>query len=45
MQDGDVPSTCADVSLLESDLGYRPQMSVKEGVKRFVDWYRKFYQL
>ncbi|MCF6765851.1 NAD-dependent epimerase [Thiotrichales bacterium 19S3-7] len=45
MQDGDVPSTCADVSLLESGLNYRPQMSVEEGVNRFVQWYRHFYQV
>ncbi|TNF68901.1 MAG: NAD-dependent epimerase [Gammaproteobacteria bacterium] len=45
MQDGDVPSTCADVSLLEANLAYRPQMGVQEGVRRFVNWYREFYQV
>lgn len=44
MQDGDVPSTCADVSKLEADLGYRPQITVQEGVARFVKWYRDFYR-
>ncbi|MCF6767495.1 NAD-dependent epimerase [Thiotrichales bacterium 19S11-10] len=45
MQDGDVPSTCADTSLLESDLGYKPKISVEEGVAHFVAWYRNYYQL
>jgi len=43
MQDGDVPATQADVSALESDFGYRPQVAVEEGVKRFVEWYRSYY--
>lgn len=45
MQAGDVPSTYADTSLLEHDLGYKPSMSVVEGVKQFVDWYREYYQV
>ena len=40
---GDVPSTMADVSQLESAVGFRPRTSVREGVARFVDWYRKYY--
>lgn len=44
MQDGDVPSTCADVSRLEHDLGYRPETSVQDGVAKFVQWYLRFYQ-
>ena len=43
MQDGDVPATQADVSALESDFGYRPQVDVEEGIKRFVEWYRSYY--
>ena len=43
MQDGDVPATEADVSALESDFGYRPQVGVEEGIKRFVEWYRCYY--
>ncbi len=43
MQAGDVPSTYADVSRFEADLGYRPRISVQEGVKRFVEWYLNFY--
>ncbi|MEC9197670.1 SDR family NAD(P)-dependent oxidoreductase [Donghicola tyrosinivorans] len=43
MQAGDVPATWADTSLLSSLTGYAPSTPVKEGVKRFVDWYREFY--
>ena len=43
MQDGDVPATQADVSALESDFGYHPQVGVEEGITRFVEWYRSYY--
>jgi UDP-glucuronate 4-epimerase len=43
MQPGDVPSTMADVSELESAVGFRPQTSVREGVGRFVKWYLEYY--
>ena len=45
MQDGDVPSTCADVSELEAWTGFRPNTPVKEGVRRFVEWYRMYYKM
>ncbi|MCZ7597713.1 MAG: NAD-dependent epimerase [Gammaproteobacteria bacterium] len=45
MQDGDVPATTADVTALERDLGYRPATTVEEGVARFVDWYREYYDV
>jgi UDP-glucuronate 4-epimerase len=45
MQDGDVPATVADVSRLERELGYRPEMTVEQGVPRFVDWYRSYYRV
>jgi UDP-glucuronate 4-epimerase len=41
IQAGDVPATHADVSKLEEYVNFRPQTSVEEGVKRFVDWYLK----
>lgn len=44
MQAGDVPSTYADVSGLEKDFGYTPKTTVEEGVQKFVDWYRAYYQ-
>ena len=45
MQDGDVPATTADVSALEADLGYRPRVTVEEGVAKFVEWYLEYYGL
>jgi UDP-glucuronate 4-epimerase len=43
MQQGDVLDTFADVSALEAWTGFRPRTPVKEGVKRFVQWYREYY--
>ena len=43
MQPGDVPATAADTSALEAWTGFKPNTPVKEGVARFVSWYRKFY--
>ena len=44
MQPGDVVATCADAVDLESVTGFRPQISVEEGIKRFVAWYREYYK-
>jgi UDP-glucuronate 4-epimerase len=43
LQPGDVPDTAADVSALERDLNYRPQVTVEEGIDRFVTWYCDYY--
>jgi UDP-glucuronate 4-epimerase len=43
LQPGDVPDTSAEVTELMNDTGYRPDTSVEEGVKRFVEWYRGYY--
>jgi UDP-glucuronate 4-epimerase len=43
MQPGDVPMTWADTSDLQSNLDYRPDTPIKEGVGKFIDWYRRFY--
>lgn len=43
MQTGDVPATWADASLLKSLTGYAPATDVREGIKRFVAWYRDYY--
>lgn len=43
MQPGDVPATMADVSELESAVGYRPSTPVEVGVPRFVEWYKSYY--
>lgn len=45
MQPGDVRSTFADVLDLERAIGYRPQVSIEEGVARFVDWFKVYYGL
>lgn len=45
MQPGDVPATHADVHALETVTGFRPNTSVQEGVQRFVDWYKDFYNV
>lgn len=45
LQAGDVPSTYADVSDLIADLGYKPNTSVKEGISKFVDWYKDFFKV
>ena len=43
MQPGDVKATYADVSALAEAVGYRPKVSLEDGMQRFVDWYREFY--
>src|SRR5690606_888888 len=45
IQPGDVFATYADVSDLISDLGYKPDTSIKNGISEFVDWYRTFYDV
>jgi UDP-glucuronate 4-epimerase len=45
MQPGDVPATWADATLLKSLTGYAPQTPFREGVARFVAWYRDYYQV
>ena len=45
MQPGDVPDTFADISAIQRDLGFRPSISIDEGVPRFVDWYRQYHRL
>ena len=45
MQAGDVPETCADISLLSDWIDYKPEFSVQRGVDHFVKWYRNFYNV
>ncbi|OKP52361.1 protein CapI [Serratia marcescens] len=45
MQPGDVMDTSADTEELYRDIGFKPETSVEEGVQRFVDWYKAFYQV
>ena len=44
MQKGDVVTTYADVSPLENDYGFRPDTPLKEGLDRFVKWYKEYYR-
>lgn len=45
MQAGDVPITYADTSPLERDFGFRPDTSLRDGIRKFAEWYRKFYNV
>ncbi len=45
LQLGDVPDTYADVQDLVRDVGYKPNMSVEQGVANFVAWYRDYYKV
>ncbi len=45
MQAGDVPVTYADTSALEADFGFKPDTSLREGLRRFAEWYKGFYQI
>ncbi len=44
MQQGDVKETNADIDKLERITGYRPQINIEEGIKRFIDWYVQYHQ-
>lgn len=43
MQPGDVPITYADTSALERDFGFKPSTSLREGLRKFAQWYKEFY--
>lgn len=43
VQPGDVPATFANVADLESDIGFKPKTSLREGIGRFVDWYLEYH--
>ena len=45
MQPGDVPATYADVDDLVRDVGFKPATPIEVGVRRFVDWYRSYYEV
>lgn len=44
MQPGDVPVTYADVTALERDFGFKPQTSLREGLRKFAQWYAEYYK-
>ncbi len=43
MQPGDVPTTYADASALERDFGFTPKITLREGLRHFAEWYKKYY--
>ena len=45
MQAGDVPITYADTSALESDFDFKPSTSLREGLRKFAEWYKAFYKI
>lgn len=45
MQPGDVPVTYADTSALERDFGFKPATSLREGLRKFAEWYKEFYRI
>jgi UDP-glucuronate 4-epimerase len=45
LQPGDVPDTCADITDLARDVGYSPDTPVEEGIRKFIAWYRSYYNV
>ena len=45
MQPGDVPVTYADVSELERDFGFKPCTSLRDGLRKFAEWYKEYYRI
>ena len=45
MQPGDVPVTYADVTPLERDFGFKPATTLREGLRKFAQWYHEYYQV
>ena len=45
MQPGDVPITYADTSALERDFGFKPSTSLRDGLRKFAEWYKEFYHI
>ena len=43
MQPGDVPTTYADATALEKDFGFTPKITLREGLRKFAEWYKKYY--
>lgn len=43
MQPGDVPVTFADTTPLEDDFGYKPNTPLREGLRKFSEWYKQYY--
>ena len=44
MQPGDVPTTYTDASALERDFGFTPKITLREGFRKFAEWYKSYYK-
>ena len=44
MQPGDVPTTYADATALERDFGFTPKITLREGLRKFAEWYKEYYK-
>ena len=45
MQSGDIKETSADISESEEKLGFKPKISIDEGIPKFIKWYKSYYNL
>ena len=45
MQPGDVPDTFADIDDLKKDFNFQPSTSLKDGIRKFIDWYFDYYKV
>ena len=45
MQPGEMTVTYADISAIAEDFGFSPRTSLEDGLKRFVEWYRRYQQM
>lgn len=45
MQPGDVPATFADIKKSTKMLGFKPKVSIEEGIRNFIQWYRQYYRV
>ena len=44
MQPGDVEATSSDISLLDEWINFKPNTSIKEGINKFIKWYKNYYK-
>ena len=44
-QPGDMFATCADLTRIQLAIGYAPKVSLEDGLRKFVDWFRGYYRL
>ena len=44
IQPGDVPTTYADATALERDFGFVPKVTLRDGLRRFAEWYKCYYR-